>query len=244
MRWYLYRNDTVHGPYEKEELKTFLAPADKIARENTDAWTDASGDELLEDIFTTFLQPVLEWHVTPKGRPQRGPFAQSALLNLLKKKEIAPDDLLKHESWPKAVPLRDTRIYRYLKDDLVKLEDVPPDEWKEAPRQKNTTAPVPPSGRKRRIKLDFELTTGRKIMIGLVVMTPLIGFIGYDNFYRGSDIAFRIEHGTATGNCTTDEISKTICPKNPGKCGCNPKGDCSMPACEMYRKMQQQGQAK
>lgn len=248
MRWYLYRNDTVHGPYEKEELKAFLAGSDFVAKEGTDAWIEASKDLDLEDIFVTFIAPDLEWFVTPKGKPTRGPFAQPALLNLLKRKEVGPDDAIKHASWPKAVPLRETRIYRFMTDPTVKLEDVPPDEWKNAPKQKGENAPPPPALAAKpladRFRIDFEMTTAKKIAIALVAILPVAGYGVYEYWYKGSDMAFRAQHGTPTGDCTKDEISKNICAEQPAKCGCQEKGSCTMSGCDMYAKLKHQGVIK
>ncbi|MEK8023460.1 MAG: hypothetical protein AAB229_06575 [Candidatus Hydrogenedentota bacterium] len=238
MRWYLFRNETVHGPYEKEDLKSFLTATDQVAREGSDAWGEAQKDGALEDIFTTFIQPDLEWYVTLKGKPTRGPFAQSALLNLLKKNEIGPNDSIRHTSWPKAVPLRETRIHKYMSDAAVRLEDVPPDEWKEAPKVAGSTAPVRPSGsassaagKKNKFKLDIEWNAMSISIVIAALLLPLVGYMSYDSAYKGSDLELRIQYGKPAGDCRTDETSKNICGDRPLKCACKTKGDCGMPEC-------------
>ncbi|MEK8023461.1 MAG: DUF4339 domain-containing protein [Candidatus Hydrogenedentota bacterium] len=242
MSWYVYIEDESHGPYDKEELKNFLKPTDFVAKVGTAAWMEATKDPELAALFIAPPVPAdvdPMWYVTPKGKPQRGRFTPGALANMLKKNTLQPDDLVRHESWDRGVLLRESSAYRKITSGGVKPEELTEADWLASEPAKQQPAPSvatpAASGAARslrnRFRMDFEWTPVTMGMVALVFLLPLLGFLGYEYGYRGSDMEFRAQYGEAQDECAKDDISRTICAESPGRCGCSEKGSCAMREC-------------
>lgn len=243
MSWYVYIDGASSGPYQKDELKNFLKPADYVARVGSTAWIEAALDPDLADLFPpepAIVDPVPEWYVIPKGKPQRGLFTTQALANMIRKNTVSPDDLVRHQSWETGVPIRETRAYGRITKDNADAGEIRIEEWSAA--TSTAAAPSTPaaaSGKKAfrdRIRLTFEMTPAVWAILIVAALAPLVGYIGYQYFYRGSEMEFKMQYGTPAGECASDEKSKTICAHNASRCGCSEKGSCGMNCCVTYAK--------
>ncbi len=254
MSWYVYIDDASSGPYDKEQLAAFLKPTHFVARVGTSAWVEASQDP---DLALLFIAPpvpeeiVPMWYVTPKGKPQRGRFTPQALSNMLKKNSIGPDDLLRHESWSKGLPIRETQAWKRVSAG-AQPEALMEEDWLvvtpetaaaaiQAPAQVAAAPQSAPSLKQRFTTFSFEWTP---LNIGIIVAfmaMPLTGYMIYDNYWRGSDMEFRWKYGTASGECKADEGSRSICEMNASKCGCSEKASCGMASCDRYARFNNMG---
>lgn len=240
MRWYVYRGETVYGPYEKDQLAAFLTSDDLVLPEGEKEWVPAEAIPEIKEVLAGFVSPRLEWYLIPKGKPQRGPFTRTAVIKIIRRGEVAPTDSIQHESWPEAVPLEKTRIYHFAKDPNRDPNSLPEEDLVAAPRKKDEETPAPP--KKRRIKFDFELTPGIIAAVCVLLLGPPVLWGGYQFYYRGSSLEAYHQYGTPSGDCTKDEASRKLCEKSsPKLCGCETKGSCGMSTCEMYAKIRRGG---
>ncbi|RMH54738.1 MAG: DUF4339 domain-containing protein [Candidatus Hydrogenedentota bacterium] len=290
MQWYLYRNGETLGPYDKESLRGSIQPEDLVTPVGGTEWVKAEDDAELKDLFSTEapspaahaagtvtdLQEVtgksqpdlgIEWYIQRRPKPEQGPFALQALLRMLDRKEIKPTDLLRHQTWPKAVPFSSTRLFKAWKNPAEDPRQVPREdlvefpestvsertgaEPKKAEREKSQTEEK--DGRKgwrkkipRPLAADWEWTPRNIAIIVVIALLPVAGVLIRNNLYYGSDLEFRMKYGTCSADCRSDEASRKICTTKPRKCCCPPnnKGLCGMRGCEILGKMIKSGHAK
>lgn len=242
MRWFVYKNDRVYGPYVKEQLAAFLVAEDLIFRENSQEWKRAGDEPLLEEVLSGYIQPKLEWFITPAGKLERGPFTRTALLAIMTRKEIKPTDFIRHISWENPVSLGHTKLYHAWKDPYIKLDDIPPDELTEAPRERAVNEPPPPPKTALstlqkmipNVEFSFEFTPRVMAAIIAIMISPPIFLFAYDTWYAGSDMELTMQLGEPKGPCDKDSVSKEVCGQKPALCGCSEKGSCGMQGCRMY----------
>ncbi len=179
MRWYLFKNETVYGPYVEEQLSAFLKSEDLVAREGTATWIKAVEDPDLADALSGIIQPAMEWHIAPLHRARMGPLTRIAVENMIKRGELGPQDMIRHQSWQKDVPLGQTKLYHFLTTPYVKIEDIPPEDLIVAPRQVMAPgSPSPVSFRDKivatfpKVRFDFAVTPRVKAMIVAAVLLP------------------------------------------------------------------------
>lgn len=234
MRWFVFIDGKIYGPYTREQMSPFLTAETKVAREGQQTWIGASEDPELADVLSGQVQPVMEWHVARPGKPFRGPFIRSALMAMIERKEVEPKDLILHASWSEAMPLGQTRLYAKWVDPAANLDDFSPEQILDAPRPKSENAPPPPKIRFTRP----ELPKGGLAFVS-VALAVILGYSYYviAQTDRGMNTHPLVQAcgGEASGPCRTDAISRCLCQSRPEMCGCAEKGDCGMMPCQKYK---------
>jgi hypothetical protein len=250
MNWFVYRDNTAYGPYLFSQLASFLTRDDLVAAEGSDNWVKAGEEPRLAEIFEGYLEAKLEWWVQPGGKPKRGPFTIHALVKILERSEIGPNDLIRHESWNEMHALGKTMLWEHWKTSGTKLETIPPEQLSSAPKASAAVVPKPPrsgaaqvGGALRRMTADFEFDWKMKLVVLLLALSPPLGYGYYQFWYRGSDAELLSGTGAAEGPCATDPTSQKICGQKPHLCGCGNKGECEMRPCVVYGKMKASGAA-
>lgn len=200
MRWYLFKNETVYGPYVEEQLCAFLKHDDLVAREGTQQWLKAGDDALLKDALSGSLQPTMEWFVAPAHRPRSGPLTRAALEAMIKRGDLGPMDLIRHESWTADVALGQTKLYHAIRNPYVKVEDIPAEELTRAPRPTAASgAPLTVSDKilaaLPKIEFDFEFTPRVKAMAVALTLLPVIAYGAYSSFAGRANISRAAREG-------------------------------------------------
>ncbi|MEK8022215.1 MAG: DUF4339 domain-containing protein [Candidatus Hydrogenedentota bacterium] len=238
MRWFVYIDNKIYGPYIREQLTTFLAPETRVAREGNETWTTAAEDPELADVLTGRIVPALEWHVSKPGKPFRGPFTRQALMAMIERKEVEPKDLVLHSSWTEAMPLGQTRLYAKWSDPTANLDEFSPAEIRNAPRPKSEHVPAPP---KSRIRVALP-RGGIALLVGASVLIMAYGVYVFQS--AGSSVTPLADQpvvkacgGPPAGECKADRGSECICRDKPRFCGCDDKGECGMATCVAYEDM-------
>ncbi len=152
MRWFIYKDQKVYGPYSPEQLTTFIGPETPVTREGHEHWVPARQDPSLRDVLDGKVQPSLEWYVNRRGHQVLGPMTRSALLAMVERGEIETSDLIRHESWTSEVFLGQSRLYALYKDPTLDLDALSPSELRAAPRVRDVAAPAPPMDWRRRLR--------------------------------------------------------------------------------------------
>ena len=182
MRWYLLKHQQVYGPYVREQLAAFLKKDDLVAREGSRTWNEAAQDPALTDVLNGKVTPPLEWFVTHRGAPERGPMTRFAVLAQIDRGEITPDDLLRHADWDHPQRLGDTKFYRHRHEpgeDRRPAEMPPPQNIGAAPAESKRRKWLP------EIHFDFKFTPPIAAAIALCLLLPSLvyslfafGFLG------------------------------------------------------------------
>lgn len=152
MRWFIYKDQKVYGPYTPEQLSAFIDADTAVTREGHEHWVPARQDPGLKDVLEGKVEPALEWYVNRRGHQVLGPMTRSALLAMLERGEIETSDLVRHESWTHEIFLGQTRLYALWKDPTLDLDALSPLELRSAPRIADRTAPSPPRDLRTRLR--------------------------------------------------------------------------------------------
>ncbi len=175
MRWFVYIDEKVYGPYSPEQLTPFIREETYVVREGQEMWVHANEDPQLKDVLAGKVQPSLEWFVGKTSKAMNGPFTRSALNTMIERHEIGPADLIRHQDWTECVPLGETKLYAKWKDPHADIDDLSPREIRNAPRAAGAM-PNPPSrfGRFLKEARSAELPRGGWAIIGVAVLALLI----------------------------------------------------------------------
>lgn len=239
MRWFVYIDNKVYGPYSPEQLSPFLRHDTLVTRTGAEHWTPATQDPLLKDVLEGKISPHLEWFVTRAGKAERGPIGHDALIAMIERHELELRDLIRHQSWPEGVALGQTRLYAKWKDPRMELDELNPSLVTRSPRTIAPDSPLPPDSRIARAR--DALPRGGLWLIAATVLAIVV-YAGHV-FSRPSVMpvgdprgvpAVQACGGPATGDCEDDSISRCICEDLPTYCGCAEKGACGMKSCEAY----------
>ncbi len=245
MRWFVYIDEKVYGPYSPEQLTPFIREETYVVREGQEMWVHANEDPQLKDVLAGKVQPSLEWFVGKTSKAMNGPFTRSALNTMIERHEIGPADLIRHQDWTECVPLGETKLYAKWKDPHADTDDLSPREIRNAPRAAGDT-PAPPSRWRQWITRarSAEMPRGGWILVSIAVLA--VAVYGYFLFWGSPstgpahyEIVARCG-GTPAANCLADARSKCICEEKPRLCGCSIKqewGVCKMGTCQAYGAM-------
>jgi hypothetical protein len=167
MRWYVYIDERVYGPYGREQLTAFLKPETLVAREGRQDWAAAATDPDLADVLAGAIQPAREWHIARPNKPLQGPYTLQAVVAMIERREIHPRDMIMHQNWSAAMPIGQTRFYAKWRDPTVSLDGFSPEEIRNAPRPKQAAVVAPPS---RASRLRDALPRGGPIIIAAAIL--------------------------------------------------------------------------
>lgn len=240
MKWFVYRDGQVYGPYSKEQLAAFLKPDTLVAPEGSEAWVRAAELPGLADVLDGTVKPKLEWFITPAGKPERGPYAKAAVIAYIEREELKPSDLIRHESWTEPMSLGQSKFFRAYKQGTLGSMDMKElTEGPHAPRIISQEAPAPPW------YSSFQNMPRWGIALAIViVLSPPALYTLWSDYIEPSDWWFTFTHGEPQGNCYDgDPMAMLICRERPWMCRCEEKSRCEY-QCQMYQAMTGQGRPK
>jgi hypothetical protein len=241
VRWFVYIDNKVYGPYSPEQLSPFLRPETLVTRAGAEQWISATQDPLLKDVLDGKISARLEWYVTRAGKPERGPLGHDALIAMIERHELELRDLIRHESWKESVALGQSRLYAKWKDPAMDLDELSPSLVTHSPRHIAPDSPAPPTSKIARARA--ALPRGGGWILGAAI-AAIVAYGGYlasqpSTLPSGSPQgvpAVQACGGPASSECDHDSVSRCICKDVPAYCGCAEKGSCGMPSCEAYVK--------
>lgn len=236
MRWFVFIDGQIYGPYSPEQLTAFLKPDTLVVRENEAEWVPAESDPALADVLSGKIKPVLEWYVK-KGGEVRGPMTQVALMAMIERNEILPTDAIRHEHWTSFAPLEQTKLFLKWKNPTADLGDLTAT-GRPAPRIVYELLPDGPSKLRQFLKIP---RGGTALIVASVFIIVGISVWSWNRVSGDIDPA---DHpvvqrcgGVPQGSCAKDARSRCICEERPFYCGCQVKGSCGMKSCQNYAEM-------
>lgn len=151
MRWFIYKDQKVYGPYEPERLAAFIDSGTMVTREGGRRWMRAGEDAELKPVLDGRIRPVPEWFANRRGHRILGPMTRADLVGRIESEEIGAGDLLRHESWSSEILLGRSRLYALWRDPSLDLDELSPEELTAAPRAHRRDMPSPPDEARHRM---------------------------------------------------------------------------------------------